>query len=94
MDDSLPRWLDRQGLADYLSVKYHSIARLQQEGKIPQPTYHLGPRMPRWDRHQVDETMGIGAAAERRQEMDELIAKICADIRSGADRKKQKKSGR
>lgn len=73
MDDALPRWLDRQGLADYLSVKYHSIARLQREGKIPQPTYHLGPRLPRWDRYQVDEKMGIGAAAEKRRGWDEIL---------------------
>lgn len=35
-----PRWLDRTGVAAYLSVRVDALPRLQRQGKLPAP----GPR--------------------------------------------------
>lgn len=60
----MTRWLDRDALADRLSIRVHEIPRLARDGKLPQPSYHLGPRSPRWDCQEVDAMMA-GAAPSR-----------------------------
>lgn len=42
------RWLDRDALARHISVRVDAIARLQRAGRLPNPSYHLGQRQPRW----------------------------------------------
>lgn len=58
-----PRWLDRDALAAYISVRADAIARLLKSGRLPAPSYHLGPRQPRWDRDKVDATLSGGVAS-------------------------------
>jgi len=60
----MTRWLDRDGVADRLSVRVHEIPRLLRGGKLPEPSYHLGPRSPRWDCEAVDAMMA-GTAPSR-----------------------------
>lgn len=60
---ALPRWLDRDGLAQHISVRPYAIPRLLREGKLPSPSYHLGPRQPRWDRDRVDAAFAGGLAS-------------------------------
>jgi predicted DNA-binding transcriptional regulator AlpA len=63
MSDAPARWLDRDALAAYISVRADAVARLQKAGRLPAPSYHLGPRQPRWDRSQVDATLSGGVAS-------------------------------
>jgi hypothetical protein len=57
------RWLDRDALAAHISVRPDAIARLQKAGRLPVPSYHLGPRQPRWDRDAVDAALNGGVAS-------------------------------
>lgn len=57
------RWLDRDALARHICVRPDAIARLQRAGRLPEPSYHLGPRQPRWDRDQVDAALSGGVAS-------------------------------
>ena len=54
MAEEAPRWLDREALAVYVTVRVDYISRLVKAGKLPPPSYHLGPKSPRWDRAAVD----------------------------------------
>jgi hypothetical protein len=63
-----PRWMDRDACAAYISVRVDELPRLVKRGLIPTPSYHLGPRCPRWDRLALDARFGApspvtGAAA-------------------------------
>lgn len=48
------RWLDREAVARHISVRVDEVAKLLRAGKLPAPSYHLGPKSPRWDRGSVD----------------------------------------
>ncbi|GBQ58702.1 hypothetical protein AA16373_1342 [Komagataeibacter swingsii DSM 16373] len=90
MDEASPRWLDRKALAHYLSIGPNRVRYLQQAGKLPQTNYHLGPRSPRWDRHEVDKKMLEGSdTAKKKQDMDAIVAKICEENRNYRHRRKK-----
>lgn len=57
------RWLDREALARHICVKPSAVSRLLRDGRLPAPSYHLGPRNPRWDRAQVDAAFDGGLAS-------------------------------
>lgn len=59
----LPRWLDREALALHISVGVHELPRLTRAGKLPQPSYHLGERSPRWWSADVDAAFGLAQPA-------------------------------
>lgn len=44
-------------MAAYLSVRVDALPRLARQGKLPAPSYHLGARSPRWDRHALDSAL-------------------------------------
>lgn len=58
-----PRWLDRDAVAAYLRLKVEAVDRMARDGRLPPPSYTLGPRNPRWDRDTLDERMGRGIAS-------------------------------
>lgn len=60
------RWLDRDACAAYISVRVDELPRLQKRGLLPAPSYHLGPRCPRWDREALDARFAGGVASRRR----------------------------
>ena len=62
MNDA-PRWMDRDAAADYISVRVDELPRLVRRGLIPAPSYHLGPRCPRWDRLALDARFGAPSPA-------------------------------
>ena len=74
------RWLDRDALARHLCVRVDAIARLLKAGRLPLPSYHLGPRQPRWNADQVDAAMA-GEVASRPKGAAHLAAAIEADAR-------------
>jgi hypothetical protein len=57
LDSGGARWLDRASAAAYLGVRLDRLQRYVDAGKIPAPSYVLGPRSPRWDRLALDETL-------------------------------------
>ena len=57
------RWLDRKALADYISEREDRLKRIEREGRIPKPSYALGPRSPRWWSPDVDAAMGLSVAS-------------------------------
>ncbi len=76
---ALPRWLDRDGLAAHISVRPDAIHRLLKAGRLPAPSYHLGPRQPRWDRDKVDAALSGGVAStDARTAINALAAQIAA----------------
>lgn len=73
------RWLDRDALAAHISVRVDAISRLQRAGRLPAPSYHLGPRQPRWDRSKVDAALSGGVAStDPRTAIHALAAQIAA----------------
>ncbi len=77
-----PRWLDRSALAAHLCVSPFSITRLVREGRIPAPSYHLGPKLPRWDRQAVDATLEAGlVSTDPNQAVHALAQEIAAAAR-------------
>ena len=75
-----PRWLDRDALARHICESPSAINRMVKEGRIPQPTYRLGPRKPRWDRDAVDAALA-GAVASRPKGAAHLAAAILEEAR-------------
>lgn len=72
-----PRWLDREAAAEYISVRVDEMSRLERRGKLPAPSYHLGPRTPRWDRFLLDAAFEGGiASTNTRQAVSALVQEI------------------
>ena len=49
-----PRWLDADTAAGYIGERVDRLPKLVKSGRLPPPSYHLGPRKPRYDRLQID----------------------------------------
>jgi len=54
MTDIAPRWLKPDQAAAYIGRHRDELPRLVRAGKIPRPSYHFGPRSPRYDRLALD----------------------------------------
>lgn len=53
--DITPRWLNSKQAASYTGFsRTRQFLLAVKTGKLPQPTYPLGPRSPRWDRVALD----------------------------------------
>jgi hypothetical protein len=77
------RWLDRDALARHISVRVDAVARFQRAGRLPPPSYHLGPRQPRWDRDLVDAALAGGVAStDPRTAINALAEEIAGRRRS------------
>jgi hypothetical protein len=81
MPDLEPRWLDRDALADYISVRVDELPRLAKAGLLPEPSRHLGPKKPRWDRLAVDARFSGGVASTDPQM---AVAGLVQEILRGA----------
>lgn len=93
MDELQPRWLNRRAAANYLSVQPNALKRLVREGRIPEPTYHLGPRSPRWDRVAIDEAFGLTTKAQQQARADAAIKEVVGKIYADAEAKKRRRQG-
>jgi hypothetical protein len=77
MAEEPPRWLDRDALAVHISVRVDEVRKLLRAGKLPTPSYHLGPRSPRWDRLAVDACFaGEAASADPEVAVQGVVQKI------------------
>lgn len=84
MSDPPARWLNAEAAARYICVRVEALRRLVRAGKLPEPSRHLGPRTPRYDREAID------AAFEGRQpavNVDQMTAEIVQRIYAKADAK-------
>lgn len=79
-----PRWLTPDATADYIGAKVHELPRLRRAGKLPEPSYYLGPRKPRYDRIALD---ALFTKATESAEQSEDAA-IVQSILDRADRQK------
>lgn len=57
------RWLDREALAVHICVRVDELPRLLRAKKLPAPSYHLGPRSPRWWSAEIDARFGRAVAS-------------------------------
>lgn len=75
-----PRWLDREATAQYIGVRVDHLPRLRRRGLLPEPSCHLGPRSPRWDRDALDAAFGAPVASRPRppRDINDRIAAIAA----------------
>ena len=83
-----PRWLDRDHAAQHLCIRPDELRRIVKAGRIPAPSYHLGPRKPRWDRLAIDAAMTGTLAPVASTDIDVAVEAICNDILRRPDRKK------
>lgn len=81
-------WLDRRGLADYISARVDELPRLQRAHKLPVPSYHLGPKSPRWRRKEVDD-MFSGVSGPSKPTMEQAVANVVQNILSRRSRRPQ-----
>lgn len=77
------QWLDRNALAQHISVRVDELPRLQKAHKLPRPSYHLGPKSPRWRRDQVDSLFSGNAPEPAKPTARELTSQIVQDILKG-----------
>lgn len=75
-----PRWLDREAAAEYVSLRVDELPRAVKAGKLPAPSYHLGPKTPRWDRLAIDRAFGVSSEAEAQ---DAAVQDAIRKIREG-----------
>jgi hypothetical protein len=81
------RWLSRRAAAEYLSMEVDHLKRHVKSGKLPAPSFHLGPKSPRWDREALD------AAIQGGQGQAEMYEEAVNDILSGKYSRRRKTDG-
>ena len=52
-----PEWLTRNDLCRRYSISRSKSYSLQEEGKLPEPSYHFGKQSPRWNAQELDRMM-------------------------------------
>ncbi|WP_406586437.1 helix-turn-helix transcriptional regulator [Asaia lannensis] len=87
------RWLDPPALARHLSTTTNMIPRYVQQGKIPRPSLHLGPRSPRWDVHEVDAVMLKAGGIVTSETTSYMVQRACEEIERDAARRKDRAKG-
>lgn len=80
MQETLERWLNREAVAKRLCTQPHRLPRLVAEGRLPQPSMHLGPRSPRWDIHAIDAMMLEQSGVSFSPSTEDAVAKACEEI--------------
>jgi hypothetical protein len=83
-----PRWLDRDAAARYLSQSPDKLRRLVKAGKLPTPSYHMGPKSPLWDREVLDAVLA-GKVASRQPEVPlaEAVSALAFRLAQGGRRR-------
>jgi hypothetical protein len=66
-----------QAAAEYLSMQVDHLKRHVKSGKLPAPSFHLGPKTPRWDREALDAAIQGGQAQARGElPMEKMLSAI------------------
>lgn len=88
-----PRWLSPEVCAAYISERIDHLPRLVREGKLPQPSDHLGPRRLRYDREAIDALFSDARATDVRREQAAIVERIITEARIKR-KDRQQKAGR
>jgi predicted DNA-binding transcriptional regulator AlpA len=72
-----PRLMNRDGVAEYLSVSVRHVDVLVKQGLIPSPRFRPSPRMVRWDKVDIDE------ALDRRDQVNACGGKSFDEVMGG-----------
>jgi hypothetical protein len=76
-------WLSADAAAAYASLRVDAFLRKVHQGILPQPSYTLGPRTPRWHQARLDVAMGPDTAStDPRIAVQALAEKIEAEGRA------------
>ena len=73
------RWLDREAVAQYIHVRVDELSRMQRKGLLPEPSYRLGPRSPRWDKLELDSWFGKSTTST--PDISQTVANFVANIK-------------
>ena len=84
-------WLDRRALAERLLISRDDIARLVKRGRLPVPSYHLGPRSPRWDAEAIDTMM---AGRQTAASTDAIVQEAARALAQGRQNRTPQARGR
>ena len=76
-----PRWLSPDATGAYIGVRVERLRPLVRAGRIPAPSYHLGPTQPRWDRLALDAAF---EGKERQLDAQAVAQRVADDIRQAA----------
>lgn len=90
MGETLERWLDPEALARRLCTKTNMLSRYVQQGKLPRPSLHLGPRSPRWDIHAIDAVMLEASGISTSESTSQMVQRACEEIERDARRRKDR----
>jgi hypothetical protein len=74
-----PRWLNPDSAAAYIGVRVERLRPLVKAGKLPAPSYHLGPNQPRFDRLALDRAFEGGRSGNG-ESIDQAIQRAGAAI--------------
>lgn len=75
----LPRYLDAQAAAEYLSISRSTLDLLVDRGVLPKPR-ELTPRVKRWDREAIDKAIAAGQVDDPGQSTTDIARSIADDI--------------
>jgi len=75
-----PRWLNPDNAAAYIGVRVERLRPLVKAGKLPPPSYHLGPNQPRFDRLALDRVFSREEAADTAERTREIFQRVAANI--------------
>jgi len=92
-----PRWLSPDDTAHYIGVRAERLRPLVKAGKLPAPSYHLGPNQPRFDRLALDQAFE-GGRPERGKDINtavqELVDGMAAKARDKRSHRQKDAEGR
>jgi hypothetical protein len=92
MADLPTRWLNPEAAASYVGRRVDELPRLVRRKLLPKPSYHFGPRSPRYDRLALDAMFGGEPASPSIEQIEqEAVAAIIR--RAGARRARLKPDG-
>jgi len=78
-----PRWLSPDATGAYIGVRVERLRPLVRAGRIPPPSYHLGPTQPRWDRLALDAAFE-GEQKSATPDAQAVAQRVADDIRKAA----------
>jgi integrase len=74
------RWRSPEEAAAYLGVRIDQLPRLRKAGRLPAPSYALGPRTPRYDRLLLDSSLTGASPSSSTQNVQDAVEAACQVI--------------
>lgn len=87
------RWLDPKAAAAYLHTTTRDLPNLVESQRIPAPSYRLGPRKPRWDRHSLDAAMLEALGIKPKTDITTAVERACEQMQESRRKSRSKAAG-